>query len=168
MPHRKRQTEILHLQAFTLAEVLVVLVILAILAAVIIPSAVGSSDLTAVSAAKMVAADLQYAQNEAITAQGDITVSFDAAAKTYELRNASQLLIHPMKHTDYVVNFGSQEGFDRLEIVSADFNGASEVTFDETGAPDNAGSVTLRVGSCVYRVDVAVATGKITVTAVGS
>ena len=45
----------------TLVELMVVLVLLSIAAAVIVPQAVQSSDLEAVSAARVLAADLNYA-----------------------------------------------------------------------------------------------------------
>ena len=51
---------------FTLVELLVVVLILAILAAVVIPQAAGIGGTQAQSAARLVLADLEYAQNNAI------------------------------------------------------------------------------------------------------
>ena len=154
--------------AFTLVEILVVLVVLAIIAAVVGPYAVGTGDLAAISAARMLACDLQYAQDSAITTQLPVTVTFVASGESYELRNASGVLIHPMSKSAYTVNFSTQRGFGNLDLVSADFGGGPTVTFDELGSPDNGGSVTLQAGPHVYRVDVASATGKVTVTSIGS
>jgi len=154
--------------AFTLLELMVVVLILAIAAAVAIPYAVSTSDLQVISAARMLAADLQYAQNTAITSQTPITVSFNVNAESYTLSNASGALIHPITKEAYVVNFALQKGFDKLDISSVSFGGSANVAFDELGSPDNAGSVTLQAGPHVYRVDVAAATGRVTVTALGS
>jgi len=154
--------------AFTLVELLVVLVILAIAAAIIVPSVRGLGDLAATSAARTIATDLQYAQNASITFQLPVTVSFDVSGETYTLSNESGPLIHPMSKSAYTVGFSGQEGFENLDIVSANFSGGPAVTFDELGAPDSAGTVVVRSGRYAYRIDVAAATGKVTVTYVGS
>ncbi len=156
------------LSAWTLIELIVVLVILAIAAAVIVPNFAGASSFQAVSAARMIAADLQYAQNMAVTFQSPVTVSFNENAESYTLSNASGPLIHPMTKSAYTIDFATQDGFENLDIVSATFAGATAVQFDELGTPDNAGSVTVRSGANVYRVDVGAATGRVTVTRVGT
>lgn len=158
---KNRQTE-----AFTLIELLVVLVVLAIAAAVVVPS-LDSSGFQAVSAARMVATDLQYAQNAAITTQRLVTVTFNTAANSYSLSNASGPLIHPMNKNAYRIDFGSQSGFGQLDIVSASFGGGALVTFDELGAPDNGGSVTLQAGTSVYVINLAGVTGRVTVAGGG-
>jgi len=152
---------------FTLVELLVVVFILAIVAAVAVPMAVGTGDMQVISAARMISADLQYAQNAAITTQRSVTVTFDPSAESYSLSNASGALIHPITKEAFTVNFMSREGFNALDVVSADFGENLSVTFDELGAPDSAGTVILRAGPHVYQVSVATATGKVTVTSTG-
>ena len=148
---------------FSLMELIVVMVILAIAAAVVVPM-FNTTDLQAMSAARLVACDLQYAQNVAITTQQPVTVTFDAAGNSYSLSNASGALIHPMNKGEYSIDFGAQSGFGQLDLVSATFAGSSAVTFDELGAPDNAGSVTLQAGASVYGINVAAITGRVTVS----
>lgn len=152
---------------FTLVEVLVVVVILALLAAVVVPLAAGGSGMQAVSAARIIASDLQYAQNVAITSQTAITVHFDPASDSYDVSNASGPLNHPMTHSDYVVDLRAQHGFDQLDIVTAYFEGSQNVVFDELGSPDHGGYVTVQAGPEAYRIDVAPVTGTVTVTASG-
>jgi len=152
--------------AFTLAELIVVLIVVAITAALVVPYA-SSTDSQAVSAARLAACDLQYAQSLAITMQAPVTVTYSTAARTYTLSNASGTLNHPMTGKPYVVGYGTTRGYESVSIVSAAFSAGSSVTFDATGAPDNAGSVTLRAGTSVYRLAVAAATGNVTVTRVG-
>jgi prepilin-type N-terminal cleavage/methylation domain-containing protein len=155
--------------AFTLIEVIVVVVILAILAAAVVPMLVGAADLQAVSASRVISADLQYAQNVAITSQSPVRVTFEVNDERYDLfSNASGTLKHPMTKADYVVDFRSQSEFGQVDIVSASFGGAAVVTFDELGSPDNGGAVTVQAGSEVYRIDVAPVTGTVTVTRVES
>ena len=148
---------------FTLAEIMVMVAIFAVAAAVIIPAAVSTTDFQAISAARMIAADLQYAQDQAITSQEPVTVTFDPATESYGLSNASGSLIHPMTKSVYDIDFRSRRGFGNLDLVSADFDGNKSVTFDELGSPDNAGVITLQAGPHLYRVEIAAATGKVTV-----
>ena len=75
MPSQRRNNT----PGFTLIEIMVVLVILAVAAAIVAPHVASTSDLEAVSAARMVACDLQYAQDTAITTQVPVTVTFDGA-----------------------------------------------------------------------------------------
>lgn len=164
-PARRRSSP----HGVTMIELMVVVVILAIVAAMTVPLFVGASDMEAVSAARVVSTDLQYAQNVAITSQSPVKVTFDPANETYDLySNASGPLKHPMTHADYLVNLRSQNDFDRLDIVSASFAGSQSVTFDELGSPDNGGFVTVQGGPDTYRINVAAVTGTITVTKVGS
>jgi Tfp pilus assembly protein FimT len=142
-----------------------VVIIVAIAAAMIIPQALDSSSFQALSAARVICGDLEYARDLAITSSTPVTVTFDTVGNTYTLTNTSGNLIHPItKATPYTVNFGAMKGFARVDVLTAAFGSNARVTFDETGAPDNAGTVTLVAGPHSYRIDVAAATGKVTVT----
>jgi Tfp pilus assembly protein FimT len=147
-------------------ELIVVVLVLAITAAMVVPLA-GSTDSQVVSAARVAASDLQYAQSLAITTQAPVTVTYNVNARSYTVSNASGTLNHPMTGKPYVVGYGTTRGYESVSISSATFGAGSAVTFDATGAPDSAGSVTLRAGTSVYRLDVASATGNVTVTRVG-
>jgi type II secretory pathway pseudopilin PulG len=158
-PPRKRSSP----RAFTLAELIVLILVLAITAAVVVPHVSGMSAFQAMSAARAIAADLEYAQNVAVSAQQDVTVTFDTAQESYALTNASGLLEHPIEKSDFQVAFGSTEGFEKLDIVSADFNGGAAVTFDTLGSPDNGGTILLQAGPRRYRVTVGAGTGSVKV-----
>ena len=144
-----------------------VLVIIGIAAAVVIPNAMSTASFQATSAARITATDLQYAQDTAITSQTPVTVTFNVGNESYALSNASGTLIHPITKAVYVTDFGTLEGFSEVDIVSASFGGAAVVTFDEMGSPSQAGTVNLRAGEHAYRLVVAAATGKVTVTRTG-
>jgi len=154
-------------KGFTLAELMVVVVIIGLTAGMVIPYASSAGDTAALAGARLMVCDLQYAQNTAITTQAPVTITFNAAGNSYTLSNASGPLIHPMTKQAYVVDFPAQRGFEGLDIVSADFNATTSVTFDEFGSPDNAGSITLQAGSQSYEITVAGATGNVTVAIVG-
>jgi len=154
---------------FTLIEILVVIVILGLLAAVVIPSVANTGQMQVHSAAAMLTSDIQYAQSLAISSQRPVTISFSPSGDYYTVHwsNESDPLEHPIRKKAYVVNFRTEHGFERVELVSASFGGTTDVMFDELGAPDNAGSVVLRAGATVYTVSVASATGKVTVSRSG-
>ena len=85
--------------------------------------------------------DLEYARDLAVTTTDKVTVTFDVAAESYELRNTSGAIVHPItKAPSYVVNFEAQRGFERVNLDQASFGGRASVTFDETGAPVDAAS----------------------------
>ena len=165
MDLRRPKNRSRHRGGFTLAELMVVVVIIGITAGMVIPYASSAADSAAMAGARMIVCDLQYAQNMAITTQTPVTVTFNPGGESYTLSNASGSLIHPINKTAYVVDFASQRGFEGLDIVSASFNGAASVAFDELGSPDNAGAVTIQAGAQAYVISVAAATGKVTVTA---
>ena len=96
-----------------------------------------------------------------------MTVTFDVNGESYALSNTSGALIHPMTKSAYTVTFGSQKGFENVDILSETFPSGQAVTFDELGAPDSPGSVTVACGAHSYRIDVAAATGKVTATSTG-
>ena len=147
---------------FTLVELLVVLVVMAFACAMVVPMLVGMGDIQALSGARIVVSDLQYAQNAAITSQAPTTVEFAAGTVTYKLYNASGPLIHPMTNQDYNVDL-SKSGLDRLSPLNAVFGTNSlKVVFDELGSPDNGGYVDVKSGPQTYRISVAAVTGTVT------
>ncbi len=151
------------MKAFTLLELLVVVVIMAITGALIVPMIAGAGEMQALSAARIIATDLQYAQNVAVTFQTPVTVQFDASDDKYTLSNASGPLKHPMTNKDYVVDFKSREDFNQLDLASVSFDGGESVVFDELGSPDVGGSVTVLGGSQTYRIDLTSVTGTVSV-----
>ncbi len=154
-------------RGFTLMEVLIVVLIIGILAVTVVPMALSAASVQAVAAGRMIASDLQYAQNEAIIGQTPVTVTFDPGRESYQLVNASGVLIHPITNDSYIVDFSSDSKFTELDIVSVNFGGETWVTFDEMGAPDVGGSIVLQAGPHALSVDVANVTGSVTVVKTG-
>jgi prepilin-type N-terminal cleavage/methylation domain-containing protein len=151
-------------RGFTVAELMVVVAVAAIMAAVVVPMAMDSSGIQAVSAARRINADLQYAQNEAISSQTDVTVTFNPSDESYRLSNASGGLIHPMTKKDFTVDFRTESGLGQVDIVSASFGGSASVTFDPIGAPSSGGTVTIQAGPHLVQLSVAGVTGLVTIT----
>ena len=129
------------LGGFTLIEILVVVVILGIAAAIVVPAIGSRSDLKATSAARMIMADLIYAQNRSISQQKKHYVRFDKAAQQYEVLEqitpSAVLIKHPVEASDFVVKLGA-DGAKPIQDVTfetADFDNKAILAFDELGTP---------------------------------
>jgi prepilin-type N-terminal cleavage/methylation domain-containing protein len=158
--------------AFTLIELMVVIVILAIAAAVVVPLTSSAGTMQLRSAANVVAADLEYAKSMAISRGTIYGVVFDPGAESYQIvDSAGQVIDHPVrKGFKYVVDFGSEGRLDRVDIVSANFDGGNTVRFNYLGSPLNSsgdlnsGVITLQVGPSSKTIRVEPVTGYITVS----
>ncbi|MGD0137305.1 MAG: type II secretion system protein [Tepidisphaeraceae bacterium] len=170
-------------RAFTLIEVLVVVLILGIASALILPEVSGQDDMSAAAAARTVMGDLLYAQNRAIAMQQYAYVAFNQAGQSYSLYDgtsagpATTPLTHPVNGINYVMTFGKagpNNVASDVTLGSVNFNGQSTIAFDETGVPyfyssgpptplTGTGSIRLNSGSYSVTVSVAQDTGEITV-----
>ena len=168
-------------RGFTLVEILGVVVILGIASAILIPQISSRDDQKASSAARVVVADLMYAQNRAIATQRTHYVAFDTAANVYRIYevvpSASSIIKHPVTGQNYQVQFGpaSADGLKQMSIASANFDTQTVLAFDALGvpysynatlntlAPLSAGSVGVRSGTYQLTVSVAPFSGELTV-----
>jgi type II secretion system protein H len=150
---------------FTIIEILIVVVILAIAAMIAVPLASSAAGTQVRSAANMVAADLEYAKSMAISRGQSFSVVFDEASDSYRIENQDgDIIPHPVKKGfDYVVDFRSDGRLDKVDIADADFNSSSKVAFDCLGSPDNGGMITLQGGAMTIRVAVEPVTGFVTI-----
>ncbi len=128
-------------RAFTLVEILMVVLILGIASAIIIPSLGTRDDLRASSAARAVMADLIYAQNRAIATQTKHFVRFtDDTYSLYPSATMTTPLTHPVNKTPYTVRFGANSSIDSWRTVtlgslSLGAAGRTILGFDEMGSP---------------------------------
>lgn len=153
--------------AFTLLEVLIVVVLIAIAAMLIVPMAGSAAGMQIRSAANVIAADLEYAKSTAISRGQKLSVVFDEAGESYRIKDESGNVIqHPVrKGFDYVVDFQTI-GLDKVDIVDADFDSTNEVKFDYLGSPYNgngnalnSGAISLQAGDTTATVNVEAVTG---------
>ena len=165
---QKYRSENRETSAFTLIELLVTMVIMAIAGGVIVANFSSGDQLDARAAARTITADLQYAQDMAITTQDSVTVTFNIDDESYSLSNTSGPMIHPISKSTYTVSLGPKDGHGNLDGYSVDFAGDVTVTFDELGSPDNPGNIQITFGVYVYQISVAPATGKVTVSYIES
>lgn len=126
-------------RGFTLVEIIVVVVILAITALVAIPVFGTAADMQVRSAADKIAADLDYAKGLAITRQKCYTVKFFPANKEYQVQDdKGNLIEHPLHPgKKFVEKFGDgsrNPQLGRVNIVATTLND-NAVTFDYLGTP---------------------------------
>jgi prepilin-type N-terminal cleavage/methylation domain-containing protein len=170
--------------AFTLVEILVVVIIIGIAGAIIVPQLGSRDDMKASSAARMLMADLIYAQNTAITQQSNQYVRFDVTNNNYAvLDSGMNVLTHPVTHNSYRVTFGpgGTQGLGDCKLASADFVGTNPanhyvtIGFDELGTPlawpdadpaqtMSSGNVVVQSGTYQLKIKIEPYTGQITVT----
>jgi len=145
------------LPAFTLLEVVMVLVIVAIVAAIAVPRyAAALHRYRAEHAARRIAADLEYARALARQSSATQRVVFDADADTYTLPGRADL-DHP-KET-YTVDLADAPY--RADLAAASFGAAATAVFDGFGMPRVGGAVKVAAGGYVYLVTVDGETGEI-------
>ena len=97
-----------HRRAFTLIEILVVVIILGIIGAIIVPQLGSRDDMRTTSASRMLMADLIYAQSRAISTQQRHFVQFDGNRYLIWSRpdDASPLVLinHPINKNQFIQN----------------------------------------------------------------
>ena len=150
---------------FTLVELTMVIVVVAILAAVSFPRLTSLPTTRARYAARQLFKDLTFARERAISTGTRSFVVFAPASETYTLlaenpsnpgRANAVIIDDPSSGQPFVRTFGSSE-FVGVDLVSAVFDGAAEVGFDWNGRPLNStqsdlsatGTITLSGGNLV-------------------
>lgn len=142
-------------RAFTLVEILVVVVILGVTAAIIVPQIGNRDDLRCTSMARVVMSDLMYAQSRAVSMQQPHYVRFDTAAGRYEVLQqiapSEQFVTHPITKGAFQVMLGAAGG-DELKTVVLDdvsFDMHPVLMFDEMGTPHSYNPATLTAAAMV-------------------
>ena len=153
---------------FTLVELIAVLVVVSILAAVSVPTLSSLGDTRASMAARHLARDLSFARQRAVATGTRTWVLFDTAAESWEIlgedpdnpgRANATALTDLATGEDFAQTLGTGS-FAGVQVVSAAFDGDVQVGFDWLGRALNAtetllaarGTVTLS-GSHVVNVE---------------
>jgi prepilin-type N-terminal cleavage/methylation domain-containing protein len=176
IPHRRAAVR---RNGFTLVEILMVVVILGIVASIVMPQLGSRDDLKLAAAARVVMADLAYAQSRAISTQARQYVLLSNNSYTLKAMNAANTLAaiaHPINPGNYSVTFdtGPLRG---VAIASTSFNSQSSVAFDELGSPlaynpstqnlsalSGPGTIQMQSGGLTMTITIEAYTGEMSVT----
>ncbi len=141
------------LGAFTIIEILIVVVVVAIVASLVVPMVSGLGVTQLRSAAQMLVADLEFAQMESM-AHGDDArvVVFNAATETYHIGTQSQPTIpitNPVGNQPYLVRYGQGRGYhlDQVTIDAFSLGGDNQVAFGLYGQLDQTTPATITLGA---------------------
>jgi prepilin-type N-terminal cleavage/methylation domain-containing protein len=159
---------------FTLIEVLVVVMILAIIGAVTIPMMSSNDDAECQAGARALISDLELAQSAALARQASVALVFSDDCQSYKvvLADGQSLddygsllaLPHPLEPTKaYEVHLSADMQLPSLQVGAASFGGACYVVFNSFASPDSGGSVILTSGDATLTVSVESITGRVSV-----
>jgi prepilin-type N-terminal cleavage/methylation domain-containing protein len=147
------------LGGFTLIELVIVLAIMAVFSAIAIPRyGASAARYRADLAARRVVADLALAQSKAKGTSSTTSVVFYVSTNRYQL---PQLSSPDGMGGTYTVGLGEQPY--AANLVSADFAGDAQITFNGWGLPDSGGTVVLISGTEQRTVTVNAETGMATI-----
>jgi prepilin-type N-terminal cleavage/methylation domain-containing protein len=159
-------------RAFTLLELLVVLVLIGIVAAVVVPVASSAESDQVAGAARILTADLETAQATALARQAETALVFDPTLTKYkvvltagqDLSNYASLLAlaSPMQPGNTYEVVVAQMSSPQV-VVNAAFSPANYITFDSFGSPSLSGSVVLTAQNATLTVSVEAITGAVSV-----
>jgi len=148
-------------------EVLVVVTVMGLLGAMVVPNMLAAGSMGVQAAARIVVADILFAQNEAIAAQATRKVVFDVANESYTITDENDQTITAEwingNPNNYIVDFTKDQRFQGVTITSAVFNGGDTLEFDDLGGPLNGGTIVIQYNQRAYRITVAAFTGRVTV-----
>jgi prepilin-type N-terminal cleavage/methylation domain-containing protein len=170
--------------AFTLVEILMVVIILGIASAIIVPNLGTRNDMNVAAAARVIMADLMYAQNRAIVTQSmtyvPITVATQQYAITSSKPNASPVVyvMNPVTGQNYITKFSSatNPGLQPAALQAVNIDAKACIAFDELGQPYswdpatgnstalvNPATIPVKCGNFLLTVSVEPYTGALTV-----
>lgn len=171
-------------RAYTLVELLLVILIMGIAGALVIPQTSQAHVLRIHAAVRTLVADISYAQTDALAYQQRRAVIFDTDENTYTVAEVTVSSGGDVTYTplflaggpdgDHTVDFDGRS-FDGASLRAADFDGNAILIFDEIGAPvlDAATDVSAGLGTIyiegsmsVFRIEVLPYTGQVRVTEV--
>lgn len=161
--------------AFTLIELLIVVVVLGILTLAALPSSDAAAQSEADAAARMIEADIAYARSLAVARPDQrVLLVVDEIDNSYALKTKAPgaadataiTLDHPTNGKPYVVQFGENgsPAVRSVRLYADDLGGDSVLAFDPSGATDQDASavIQLAAGNARREISISPQAGKVT------
>ena len=162
-------------KAFTLVEMIILVIILSIIALGALPMIGSASTMQVKAAANKIAADLEYAKSMAISRQKNYSIVFDINNETYQIQDSNGVIQDPMQTSkDFVVDFKKDSRICNVNVLSVNFDSAVAITFDYLGSPysgttssnaliNGSNGITLKAGNTQMEILVEPVTGYINI-----
>ena len=128
-------------RAFTLIELIMVMVIVSIMAAIAIPRFQSFYDIKLGGTARKLVADVRYAQQLAIINDEAYGVEFNTGAETYRIYRVSDnsTVIDPLTRGNFIMDYTTDAEYIGIDLDSVDFAGTSTLMFNAMGVPQDSG-----------------------------
>ena len=164
-PHLTRAPRSGRRSAFTIFELMLVLVVLSVMASVGIPAYFSRPAVTLDNAARLLARDLREVQNRAALYEEQLEIRFDLSRNAYRATDSSgEPLLSPYGNGPFVREYPLDAVFRGVEITSMQAGPDDTVAFDPTGRPltglqvvltfeDERRTVMLRAGSGLIAIE---------------
>ncbi len=180
------------LRSYTLIELIMVMAVLALAAALLVPHMVGTDNMTVQAAVRLLIADLSFAQSDALANQEFRRVVFYADGTGYCILKVDSFdEVTPADLDDpavnyvydplgmmgrYIVDYTVDDRFEGVVITEATIDGTilalrPQITYDQLAGtvrtdstPGVGGSIVLTFKDSSYRITVSPFTGKLTVS----
>ena len=151
-------------RGFTAIELILVIVILGILAAIVYPKFQALPAIRTGAAAQTIAADIRYAESLAVSTRFNYVIYFYAGSDSYSVykrdrsTGAETILAHPFKAGNYTVAINT-------EYPGVGIDNDYTVEFDSLGTPVRGGgsSVTVSSSGNTKTISVQANTGRVTI-----
>jgi prepilin-type N-terminal cleavage/methylation domain-containing protein len=167
-------------RGYTLIELLIVIAVLGLAAAILIPSLGQPDTLTIQGAVRRIIGDISFAQSDALAQQENRRILFYTDGRGYILLRPPydpdvdyiyDPLVGSAHDGAYIVDFDADSRFEGITISAVDLDGGEEfLTFDELGGtvaagggPGTGGTILITSPNASYQITVAPFTGKLTV-----
>ena len=172
-------------RGYTLIELIMVIAVLGLAAALLVPHMVNLDSMTVQATVRLIIADLSFAQSDALANQEYRRVHFYDDGRGYclfrvteadyatpaDLDDADYIFDPLSAMRRYIVDFTQDDRYEGVTIESVDIDtGRREITYDALGGtvitpniPGTGGEIIVAFGEERYRLQIAPFTGKLTV-----
>ena len=149
---------------FTILELLIVLTLISIFAAVAIPAFFGRPDITLENASVLLARDLRAAQNRSAYMAEKSTFWFTPDDDGYCVIDTDGIVVeNPTTGLDFVRRYSEDAVFDGVVVESVDCGGDRALEFDDQGRASEECVIVLRFEGETRTIRIARGNGRVTI-----